>query len=41
MLYPQKGSMAKGSCRNLPTSPAAAAVISEQTEAPKKVHAAN
>src|SRR5581483_7095498 len=29
MLYPQKGSMAKGSRRRLPTAPAAAAVVSE------------
>src|SRR5579871_6555857 len=29
MLYPQNGSMAKGSRRRLPTAPAAAAVVSE------------
>src|SRR5438067_10293321 len=29
MLYPQNGSMAKGSRRSLPTAPAAAAVVSE------------
>src|ERR1700726_4544633 len=34
MLYPQKGSMAMGSRRTLPTVPAAAAVISEPMVAP-------
>src|SRR5881227_1905731 len=36
MLYPQKGSMAKGSRRSSPTLPSAAAVFSEATLAPRK-----
>src|SRR3954466_755668 len=36
MLYPQKGSIANGSKRSLPTVPAAAAVISEDIVAPRK-----
>src|SRR5579875_2465473 len=35
MLYPQKGSMAKGSRRSLPTAPAAAAVVSEAMMEPR------
>src|SRR6476620_5644598 len=36
MLYPQNGSMAKGSRRSLPTAPAAAAVVSEAMIEPRK-----
>src|SRR5580700_4003364 len=36
MLYPQKGSIAKGSRRTTPTLPAAAAVVSLPSVAPKK-----
>src|SRR5207237_9812447 len=36
MLYPQKGSMAKGSRRSLPTAPAAAAVVSDAMIEPRK-----
>src|SRR3954447_2771379 len=36
MLYPQKGSIAIGSKRSLPTAPAAAAVVSEDMIAPRK-----
>src|SRR5271165_4269775 len=36
MWYPQKGSIAIGSRRTLPTAPAAAAVVSEPTVAPTK-----
>src|SRR5919109_901167 len=36
MLYPQKGTMAIGSKRSLPTSPAAAAVVSTDIVAPRK-----
>src|SRR3954447_19965388 len=36
MLYPQKGSIAIGSKRSFPTSPAAAAVVSEDITAPVK-----
>ena len=36
MLYPQNGSMAKGSRRRLPTAPAAAAVVSEAMIEPRK-----
>src|ERR1700689_5832731 len=36
MLYPQKGSMANGSRRSLPTAPVAAAVVSEERIDPKK-----
>src|SRR3954451_21050244 len=36
MLYPQKGSIAKGSKRSSPTVPAAAAVFSELIVAPRK-----
>src|SRR3989442_8061383 len=36
MLYPQKGSMAMGSRRVIPTSPVAAAVVSEAIVAPTK-----
>src|SRR5918997_3547607 len=36
MLYPQNGSIAIGSKRSLPTSPAAAAVVSEAIVAPQK-----
>src|ERR1700681_877986 len=35
MLYPQKGSMAKGSRRRLPTAPAAAAVVSDERIDPR------
>src|SRR2546430_3097920 len=35
MLYPQKGSIAIGSKRSLPTSPAAAAVVSEDMIEPR------
>src|SRR5271170_6651052 len=35
MLYPQKGSIAKGSRRSLPTAPVAAAVVSEERIEPK------
>ncbi len=37
MLYPQKGNIAMGSWRNLPRSPDAAAVFSEETMDPMKV----
>src|SRR6267142_5904301 len=37
MLYPQKGSIAIGSRRSCPTLPAAAAVVSLLTVAPRKV----
>src|SRR5215831_7747705 len=33
MLYPQKGSIAKGSCRSSPSPPTAAAVFSEPIDA--------
>src|ERR1039458_4734756 len=36
MLYPQKGSIAKGSRRRWPTTPVAAAVVSEERIDPKK-----
>src|SRR5918993_3360084 len=36
MLYPQNGSMAKGSRRSLPTAPAWAAVVSEAMIEPRK-----
>src|SRR6202023_2196026 len=36
MLYPQKGSIAKGSRRSLPTAPAAAAVVSDAMIDPRK-----
>src|SRR5437762_8574747 len=36
MLYPQNGSMAKGSRRNTPAWPSAAAVVSEPQEEPRK-----
>src|ERR1044072_5993531 len=36
MWYPQKGSIAIGSWRSLPTSPAAAAVVSEDMIEPRK-----
>src|SRR6478735_7254521 len=36
MLYPQKGSMAKGSKRSSPTTPAAAAVFSDDMIEPRK-----
>src|SRR5688500_9014635 len=36
MLYPQNGSIAIGSNRSLPTSPAAAAVVSTDIVAPMK-----
>src|ERR1035438_6165092 len=36
MLYPQNGSIAKGSRRSLPTVPVAAAVVSEERIDPKK-----
>src|SRR5271167_1018543 len=36
MLYPQNGSIAKGSRRTTPTLPAAAAVVSLPSVAPKK-----
>ena len=36
MWYPQKGSIANGSRRSLPTAPAAAAVVSEAIVAPMK-----
>src|ERR1039458_7292872 len=36
MLYPQKGSIAKGSRRRWPTKPGAAAVVSEERIDPKK-----
>src|SRR5919108_2437149 len=36
MLYPQKGTIAIGSKRNLPMSPAAAAVVSTDIVAPRK-----
>src|SRR5688572_28433495 len=35
MLYPQKGSIANGSKRSLPTAPACAAVVSEAIVAPR------
>ena len=35
MSYPQKGSIAIGSRRSLPTSPAAAAVVSEDMTEPR------
>src|SRR5690606_23436984 len=35
ILYPQNGSIANGSCLSLPTVPAAAAVISDETDAPR------
>src|SRR3954470_20000028 len=35
MLYPQNGSMAKGSNRSLPTAPACAAVVSEDMIEPR------
>jgi hypothetical protein len=36
MLYPQKGSIAKGSRRSFPTAPVAAAVVSEERIEPRK-----
>src|SRR6266567_8930590 len=36
MLYPQKGSIAKGSRRKTPACPSAAAVVSEPHEEPRK-----